>query len=382
MRASVREVAALAGVSASTVSNVLNHAGRVSPAVIARVRDAAILLDYRPNVPARMLRNGRSGVIGLAVGEVGTRYFGDFGGYLIQSAATRGWRVLVEQTEEKGDRELAAVEGLRGNLLDGLILAATSPPPLDWAADELPVVLITDASYRGRIPFVGSDSRGLARTAVEHLTALGRRRIAMVDCLVESCVVGLQMHAGYGDAHAAAGLPVHPELTVRSSGYRYDSAAAIRELLRRDNFDAVFCCTDQRAVGVLHALAGAGVRVPDDVAVIGIEDSDEGRYTRPMLTSVTIGKAQAAREAVDLLATVIGRGPGVWEPLPGRIVSHQLIVRQSTAGVAAAAAFAAAHPETVADNPYGMREPRAVADHDTVDFPDRVAVPAMGVPAA
>jgi DNA-binding LacI/PurR family transcriptional regulator len=334
---SLKHVAARAGVSVKTVSNVVNGYVHVTDQTRSRVQQVIEELNYRPDLAARKLRQGRSDVITLALPELDSPYFGELARSVIQEAEARGWTVVVEQTDGLVEREQSVLDGDRGRLNDGLILSpiALGAEELGRRRDTVPLVLLGERISDGPADHVSIDNVAAARAATEHLVGLGRRRIAAVGDQPCSTTAHLRM-TGYRAALAAAGLPAAGELVVEVDKYRRpDGAAAVRRLLSRgEPPDAVFCCNDLLALGAIRALHDAGLSVPRDVAVVGWDDIEDGRYSTPSLTTVSPDKRQIAASAVDLLAARLGEGHA--EPPHSVVARFGLVVRESTAAGASA----------------------------------------------
>lgn len=331
MRTRLKDVAARAGVSVKTVSNVVNGYEHVTPATRARVEVALADLGYVPNLAARGLRNGRTGVIALALPELHAPYFAEIAHHVVRAAAERGWTVLVDETEGRLDRERQVAAGIRANLIDGLILSplALTVADLDGRADAVPLVLLGERVRTAVADRVAVDNVRAARDATAHLIGRGRRRIAAVGLQRSAPGVSARLRLqGYRQALRAAGLPVDPALEVPAAAWhRADGAAAVRALLDRgERPDALFCFNDLLALGALRALHEAGLRVPADVAVVGFDDIEEGRYSVPTLTTVSPAKDRIAGTAVDLLvARLTAPAP------PRRVVApYELVVRESS----------------------------------------------------
>ncbi|MCW2641295.1 MAG: putative LacI-family transcriptional regulator [Dactylosporangium sp.] len=334
MGASLKDVAAHAGVSVRTVSNVVNDFPLVAPETRARVQRALEELRYRPNAAARNLRAGRSGLVGLVIPEIASPYFGELAALVVRAAEDHSWTVLVDQTDGDAERERRLLEGARGQVVDGLIVSpwALSPTELRRRPDGVPLVLLGEQDADGLLDHVAVDSVAAAAEATRHLISLGRTRIA---------AIGVQPHLangtarqrleGYRLALTEAGLPLDPELEVPVTAlHRADGAAAMRRLLDRGyHVDAVFCFSDQLALGALRVALQRGCRVPDDVAIVGFDDVEDGRYATPSLTTISPDKAAIARQAVACLADRLAREP--YSGPPRRIVvAHRLLVREST----------------------------------------------------
>jgi DNA-binding LacI/PurR family transcriptional regulator len=198
----------------------------------------------------------------------------------------------------------------------------------------MPVVLLGEQDADGLLDHVAVDSVTAARTATQHLVALGRRRIA---------AIGLQPHLvngtaarrleGYRRALADAGLPAGPALEVPVDRlHRADGAAAMNRLLDAgQGVDAVFCFSDQLALGAMQAALRRGVRIPEELAVVGFDDVEDGRFCTPSLTTVSPDKAAIAREALTCLADRLGDNSAN-RPARRIVAAHHLVVRDSTGG--------------------------------------------------
>ena len=336
MGASLRDVAKLAGVSVKTVSNVVNDYAHVTDTTRERVLRAIEELNYRPNTAARSLRKGRSGLIGLAVPELGIPYFSELAGLIIDAAAEQSWTVLIDQTNGLAERELLVSEGIRSHLLDGLIFSpfAMGAEELARRRDDTPLVLLGERVFDGPADHVAIDNVAAARDATAHLVSLGRRRIAAIGDQ-RHVPAGRTAHlrlAGYQQALVEADLPYDEELVLPADDYhRGDGAESMARLLRlAEPPDAVLCFADLLARGALRTLLAAGRRVPEDVAVVGFDDIEDGRFSTPTLTTVRPDKSQIARLAVSFLLSRSAHGLDA----PPREVQarYDLVVRESTAG--------------------------------------------------
>ncbi|MET0422911.1 MAG: LacI family DNA-binding transcriptional regulator, partial [Actinoplanes sp.] len=314
----LKEVAALAGVSVKTVSNVVNGYVHVSPETRARVQAAIEALGYVPNTSARRLRSGRSGVIALAVPELAWPYFAEMATRIARAADERGWALLIEQTEGLAERERAVISGARLREVDGLIFS-----PVGLAAEdlgqpgEIPMVLLGERVQDGAADHVAIDGAAAAADATRHLTGLGRRRIAAIGLQDESyAVTARQRLAGYRQALDEAGLPTGPARQMTVPGFRRrDGAAAMARLLDSgDPPDAVFCFNDLLALGALRTLLARGIAVPGDVAVIGFDNIEDGRFSTPTLSTVAPDVPRIAQLAVDLLAERLEGDPAATAP--------------------------------------------------------------------
>jgi DNA-binding LacI/PurR family transcriptional regulator len=332
----LRDVADLSGVSVKTVSNVVHGYVHVAPATRRRVQKALDELGYRPNLSARSLRRGRTGLLALAVPALDMPYFAELTRAVVDTATAHGWTVLVDQTDGLAAREREVVQGLRGHLIDGLILSpmALGAEDLGRLRGEVPLVLLGEKVSEGGVDHVAVDNVAAASDATAHLVDLGRRRVAAIgyqDPDHAGSGVAPQRSRGYEHALGRAGITVDTALTPTVDGYRrVDGDTAMQVLLAAGPPpDAVFCFNDLLALGALRALSVRGLRVPEDVAVVGFDDIEDGRYSNPSLTTIAPDKNAIARLAVEMLESRISG-----DVLPAReeTVDHELVARESTSG--------------------------------------------------
>jgi DNA-binding LacI/PurR family transcriptional regulator len=329
----MRDVARRAGVSVKTVSNVVNAYTHVSSDTRRRVMAAIDELSYRPNVSARKLRGGRSGLIALALPDVRMPYFAELTSAITAAAELHGQTVLVDQTNGASDRELLLLGGLRRNLIDGLIFSplALGAAEIAAAGVQIPMVLLGErVGKASSVDHVAIDNVAAARHATEHLIKTGRRRIAAIGYRDSPNGGTAQLRAaGYEQALRAAGLPVTRSLRGPTAGfYRRHGAETMRGLLDLDPPpDAVFCFSDLLALGALRTLQECGVSVPADMDVIGVDDIEDGQYSFPSLTTVSPDKDELAQVAVDLLMTRISGHSG---PPQDKTISHRIVFRESS----------------------------------------------------
>jgi LacI family repressor for deo operon, udp, cdd, tsx, nupC, and nupG len=309
----------------------------VSPDTIERVTVAIRELGYTPSLAARSLRVGRSGVLQLVVPELDVPYFAELARGVIKSAEDRGYAVMVRQTLGSRERERDALEGSAAEYSEGTILSAVGEIEELMAGRERrsPVVLIGERSGMGLVDHIGIDDIAAAATATNHLLESGCRRVAFVGAHPDSSLrMAALRYTGYERALRAAGIAVDPDLVVQTGSYhRKDGEAAMTTLLgRRDPPDGVFCATDLLALGAVRSAYERGLRVPDDIAVVGFDGLEEGRYSIPALTTIEPDKQQLARVSVEtLLERIRAResGPDTAE-VRDVAIPFSLVVRESS----------------------------------------------------
>ncbi|MEV4145656.1 LacI family DNA-binding transcriptional regulator [Amycolatopsis sp. NPDC049691] len=325
MNPKLRDVAEHAGVSVRTVSNVVNGFRYVAPATRERVQASIDALGYRPNMAARTLRRGRTGLVALVVPEIDSPYFAELAARTVRIAERRGLTVLIDQTDGDAEREKELLHGRRSQLVDGVLFSPWAVAPAELAArtDTVPLVLLGEHDGAAGVDHVAIDNVAAAREATGHLLATGRRRIAALGIQPRSLnATARQRLTGYHQALAEAGVPAEADLEVPVRRlHRADGHRAMLELLdRAEPPDAVFCFTDELALGALRAAADRGVTVPGDLALVGFDDIEDGRFSVPALTTVSPDKDRIAELALDRLAA---------EPGPPRsiVAPHRLVVR-------------------------------------------------------
>lgn len=304
----LEEVAAAAGVSRATVSRVVNGSPKVSDRVRAQVEQAISRLGYVPNRAARSLATGRSGSVALVVHEPGSRVFAEpfFAGIIrgtgqALAEADLAMMVLFASSDEECER---IVRFLTHGHADGALLISlhgADPLPHALARARFPLVLLGRPLDGLDVAYVDADNRGGAVLATRHLIERGRRRIATITGTVDMAV-GQDRFDGYLAALNAAGIPDRPELVAHGDFSQASGDRAMRELLAAaPDLDAVFAASDLMALGAIQALQEAGRRIPDDVAVIGFEDSPAAARSVPPLSSVHQPLEEFAPEMVGLL---------------------------------------------------------------------------------
>jgi DNA-binding LacI/PurR family transcriptional regulator len=313
MAATLKDVAALAGVSIKTVSNVVNGYGFVKLENRRRVEEALKATGYRPNIGARNLRRGRTGFIAMVVPELSVPYFGELVSLVITAAARREWSVLIEQTQGVREREREALSTLGPHMVDGAILSpeALTEEDLSVLDPGVPFVMLGEHTVHSTADHVAIDNVAAAKAVVGHLAGLGRRRIAAIGANSARGTAALRLQ-GYREALADAGLPYDETLVAPAAKYhRREGAQAMAALLDLPRApDAVFCFNDLLAVGALRTAADRGLWVPDDLAVAGFDNIEESAYANPRLTTVAPDKQAIAEAAVDLLHARAGGQDG------------------------------------------------------------------------
>lgn len=326
-RPTLADVAGIAGVSAKTVSNVMLGRPNVSEATRAAVLAAAEAAGYRPNPAGRGLVSGRTGRIAIVVPNLFQPYFAEMAERLILELETRGMTTTLRLAGDR-ESELGAVLGSSTRDADGVLICPhffLSRLLGEWTPAR-PVVQV-GGPLAPSLDCVVMGEREGAAAVTRHVLDTGRRRFAVI--WNGDPEIG-DRYPGVVDALAERGLTVDPELIAVGSDWdRMESGyEAMVGLLRSGvRFDAVLCANDATAIGAMRALRANGLRIPEDVAVTGFDDTDEGRFSSPPLTSVSPDPGTMAAQAVRMLVERINGYTG-----PPRAVhtGAEIVVRASS----------------------------------------------------
>ncbi|WBQ02713.1 LacI family DNA-binding transcriptional regulator [Kribbella sp. CA-293567] len=334
MTVTIRDVARLAGVSASTVSRALSLPDVVNVATRARVEHAAQQLGYQPNKAARGLITGRTGNIGLVVPDLANPFFPSVVKGVQARARANDVAVFLADTDEDATAEVGLVRAL-AKQVDGLILCSprASDDELVAVAQETNVVLVN--RLVDGVAAVTFDNEGGMRQAIAHLAALGHRRIAWVGGPATS----------WSNAQRALGLRVAAQdhevelLPVGQFAPTYDGGMAAADQAVATGATAVVTYNDLVAIGLLARLHARGIDVPGDLSVLGIDDIAMAGMARPALSSVRLPKQRAGEIAVEFLLALLDDPGTVPDSRARGTLPGELMVRDST-GVAAGPARA------------------------------------------
>jgi LacI family transcriptional regulator len=305
----ITTVARLANVSIASASRVLNGI-KTNPETLASVTRAAEAVGYVPNAAARSLRSRRTGQVAFAMPDVANPVYTSMVRSIQEVARESGRRLMLHSTGGDVTEELETIRDLRRRYVDGLILCSlhiTDAHVAELRAAAAPVVVIGRPMRDASVDTVRTNSRTGAADAVRHLHGAGRRRIALVNGPTQTAP-GRSRRLGYLDALRSCGLERDDALMEVADDFKVEPGrAAAERLLARARPDAVFCANDLLAAGALAALRDANLAVPDDVAVVGMDNTVLAEHTWPPLTTVDLGSAERARLAVELLLARIER---------------------------------------------------------------------------
>jgi LacI family transcriptional regulator len=298
--ATINDVARAAGVSRQTVTRALNDMADVSAATRERVITAAQALNYRPNRAAQGLVRGREVAVGLVVSDLRNPYYPELASELTRRAASRGWSVVLCDLGSEPDEARRRLETIarRVDAVVGHVVAG------EWkgALASVPTVILDGSPDDADHAAIAIDYETGIRAALDHLVASGRSRIAMVDAGVSPSSRRLI----YRRALEERGLPHSPASELAAPDTHEGGIAAAAQIRAQfPHADAALVFNDVMAVGMLKGFARAHVRVPQDVAVVGIDGLDIGTLVTPELTSIAIDKAALADAALELVAALL-----------------------------------------------------------------------------
>ncbi|NLU66477.1 LacI family DNA-binding transcriptional regulator [Streptomyces sp. HNM0574] len=337
-RPTLEQVAALAGVGRGTASRVINGSPRVSDHTRAAVEAAVAELGYVPNRAARALAAGSADAIALVVPEPETRFAEPYFSGILRGISTEvadsDMQLLFTLIRDSHERDRFAQYASAHRIDGALLVSVHTDDPLPDVLENLgtPTVLGGRRGEDETVAYVDADNRNGARTAVEHLVARGRRAVATITGPADMYAARCRL-AGYRDALRDAGLDDDERLVEQADFTEEGGRRAMRALLDRSpSLDAVFCASDVMASGARVALRERGRSVPEDVALVGFDDSAVARHMDPPLTTVRQPMEQMgrvmARTLLDRIAqpTRAGAGAGV----PQLVLPTRLIPRAST----------------------------------------------------
>lgn len=333
----LEEVARAAGVSRATASRVVNGSPTVGIEARQSVERAIAQSGYVPNRAARSLRTRRNDSIGVVIAEPTGRIFGDpFFAEVLRGIsaglAARQLHLVLVMSQSPEEERWAERYLTSGGHVDGVILFSLhgdDPLPEHLQSHGIPVVVGGEPPHGARVSYVDNDNHGGAFAAVKHLIEQGRTRIATITGPLDM-PAGVTRRLAYRDALRAAGRTPDADLEESGGFTREGGQRSMEVLLQRcPDIDAVFAASDLMAAGALSALYAAGRRVPEDVAVVGFDDSIIALSTRPALSSVHQSMAVMGRELVSVLLQTVDSRDDVLRRV---VLETELIVRQSSGG--------------------------------------------------
>jgi DNA-binding LacI/PurR family transcriptional regulator len=329
--ANIKEIAQAANVSTATVSHVINGTRHVSQEVQLRVLEVMERLNYQPSAVARGLRTKRTNTLALIIPDITNPYFSDFTRGFQDAADEKGFLVVVCNTDRLIDRELRFVETMWQQRVDGIVMnpsKITADDLKNIVIAKIPVVMIGSQIEHDDFDIVMVDNISGGYDAVQYLCDLGHHRIGLV-CGLRTTSSALLRYQGYLKALRSNDLPFDEQLVVEGEITYEGGYQCMRQLLSVDiPPTAVFAVSDVMALGARTAVEDAGLKIPENISLIGFDDIPEVSRTRPKLTTIAQPKYKMGQVAARILFDQIEND----NSLSRRkiILEHQLVVREST----------------------------------------------------
>jgi len=329
MSVSIYDVAKKAKVSPSTVSRALQDHPRIGATTKKRIQELAKEMGYVPNTVAKSLVANQTWTIGIELAAISDPFMGRVVEGVEQAAIEVGFNLIVSTSQHDRQREIAGIEMLQKRRVDGIIVLASHlfyQFPQFFERSRVPIVFINEQKPGKTMHFVSIDDVHGAQLAVEHLIALGHRRIGYVG-VTNRAKSNQYRLKGYQDVLEAAGIASDPTLIFTSNHIKDDAKGGETSLepLLAAGATAVFCFNDTTAMGLLAACHKRGVSVPDNLSIIGFDDIDMAAYSIPPLTTIRQPRFELGQRAMQMMLDLLaGQEP------ENQIVPGELVVRQST----------------------------------------------------
>lgn len=329
MSATIKDVAREAKVSIATVSRVLNNSAVVTDETKQRVLEAIKKTGYKPNALARSLKIQKTHTIGLIVPDISSTFYPEVVRGIEDIAAMYNYNIFLCNTDQKEEKEVKYIEILGEKQVDGIIFMG------DIIRDSVleifgnfgtPIVLSGTQDKEQKYPSVIIDNKRAAYDAVKYLISLGHKNIAMISGPMHDPIRGALRIEGYKQALLESGIEYNPNLVVEGNFKTKSAYLAMLKLLEQ-KIDAVFAASDDMAAAAINAIFDSGLKVPDDIHVVGFDNTYISTMFRPTITTIQQPAYDIGAVSMRLLTKLLSK-----EPIDEMhvILPHQLIVREST----------------------------------------------------
>ena len=329
----IHDVAKKAGVSSATVSHVLNETRFVSDELRKRVVDAMGELGYRRNTLASSLRKGRTQTIGLILPDSSNTFFAELGRGIEEAAFSHGYNLILCNSDNDIEKEHLYIDLLTEKQVDGIILDTEEKDIHSLHTiipDTTPIVLIDRDLFNNDYDIVLSDSRQGGCIAAQHLIELGHKNIGCITG-PEEMVSSIERLQAFKHSLNEAGLSLDPGLVTQGDFHPESGYIGAMKLLHLKNPPtAIFACNDSMAIGVIRAAVELGLRVPNDLSLIGFDNIELCNYTCPALTTIDQPKINLGQKAIQHLVDRISNHS---IPVVRELIPTELIIRESTGRV-------------------------------------------------
>ena len=308
MAASIKDVAKEAGVSIATVSRVLNDVDVVNEETKKKVQDAIKKLGYRPNIVARSLKTQRSRTIGIIIPDISNQFYPEIVRGAEDVANIYNYNIMLCNTDLDPDKEMEYLRVLKEKMVDGVIYMSNSLEPeiIELVKSlELPVTLVETTDKKNTFPSVTIDNEKAAFEATEYLVKKGNKKIAYIGTHEDAVNAVAYRFSGYKAALEKNGIEFDRNLCSFGGVKAQDGYEGINTILKNGDIDAVFCVSDEIAMGAINALRDLGKRVPEDVDVMGFDNIYSASIFYPKLTTVVQPTYDMGSVAMRMLIKVI-----------------------------------------------------------------------------
>ncbi|MFD1862873.1 LacI family DNA-binding transcriptional regulator [Planococcus chinensis] len=328
--ANIQQVAKYAGVSVATVSRVLNGQDKVAVKTKLKVEEAIQHLNYEPSMLGRNLRNSESRIVLILIPTISNPFYFEIIKGIENMALSQNYNILLCETDSSPEKEDIYFDLVRKKMADGIISMdpAVNVETLKTLSEKYAIIQCSEYGGGVDIPYVTIDSEEASYRAVKHLIQMGHRRIALMNS-DEKFLYARERRMGYQRALEEHGIPLNKEYIfyTKELGFEQGQQAMKKILQLKERPSAVFAVSDLLAIGALKEINAAGLRVPEDVAVVGFDKIDFSNMTNPTLTTV----AQPMYKMGTIAATML------IDKIQGRhvdsvVLEHELVIRESTSG--------------------------------------------------
>ncbi|GAB2692643.1 catabolite control protein A [Paenibacillus thermoaerophilus] len=335
MTVTIYDVAREAGVSMATVSRVVNNNPNVKPQTRKKVFEAIERLGYRPNAVARGLASKKTTTVGVVIPDISNSIFSEVARGIEDIANMYHYNIILCNADKRKEKEIRVVNTLLEKQVDGLLFmggTVTDEHLQAFQSATVPIVLCGTTDEKQTMPSVDIDHEKAAYDAVKMLIDNGHREIGMISGTLQDLSNGYSRYAGYKKALEQAGIPLREEY-VRIGNYRYESGMEVmRYFLELPNRPtAIFSATDEMAIGAIHAIQDQGLRVPDDISIISVDNIRMASMVRPQLTTVAQPMYDIGAVSMRLLTKLMNKET---VDMTRVVLPHELIRRKSVAAKA------------------------------------------------
>ncbi|WP_144480738.1 LacI family DNA-binding transcriptional regulator [Cytobacillus oceanisediminis] len=330
MSHTIKDVAKQAKVSTATVSRVLNGLSGFSKETEEKVLRAIKELGYQPNAIARGLVSNKSNTVGILFPEVSSQFSSNILRGVEKAVHDLGSSVIVCNTASQGKRTMKYLQLLAEKRVDGILFVSekmTEEYYKQLESMKVPVVLVSTESYQYPLPFVKVDDKHAAFTATDYLVKMGHSKIGMIGGNTQDPIAGQTRVDGFKQAMAYNGLAIIEESIIHSPGFSFkDGYIHFPKLLEQSpDLTAIFAASDELALGAISSAHKAGIKIPDELSIIGYDNLPVAEMAIPPLTTVAQPLEQMGRVAAEMLFTMMAEGTIV----ESRIMPHSVVERDS-----------------------------------------------------